>query len=148
MIKKIVTLILVTISLNSMAFECFGPDKYEWSIKKNFDLAESVFFAQVISGSAIPGDSQVKFKVIVQLPVKGEIYGEMELTTGKSHMYPSIQLFGNYLVFLYGDNKIEMCDPMYNVEFEIDSIEKLDMLSKRDDIELSKLFTEISTYVK
>ena len=64
----------------------------------------------------------------------------------KSYMHPKVELSENYLFFLYGDNEIEMCDPIYNVYYEIGSIEGLDELSRREDLQMSKLFAITVTW--
>ena len=102
----------------------------------------------MIKGTALPDDESVIFDVAVSLSIKGKPKGLLQLSTGKSYMYPKVELSGNYLFFLYGDNEIEICDPIYNVYYEIGSIEELDELSRRGDLQISKLFAEILNYIE
>lgn len=145
--RAILLMCLLWISPVVFAFECYGPDKYQWSLKQNYEKADSVFFAQVIYGTSLPEDSSVKFEVLVNLAVKGNAAGHMSLSTGRSLLYPPIELAGYYLFFLYGDNKIDMCDPIYNIGFEVNSIEALNSLSERKDLEISQVLSEIASYI-
>ena len=145
--KAILLLCLLWISPAAFAFECYGPDKYQWSLKQNYEKADSVFFGQVIYGTSLPEDSSVKFEVVVNLAVKGNAAGHMSLSTGKSFLYPPIELAGYYLFFLYGDREIGECEPIYNIGFEVNSIEALNLLSERKDLEISQVLSEIASYI-
>lgn len=136
MAKSILLLFLLTVSLRLAAFECFEVDKFEGTIEKNFELASDVIFGKVLRGNA--SDSKVDFIFDISYALKGSKLGKLKLSTGSGVIYPQVALGGDYLLFLYSQDEIGMCDPIYEMPYPIGSYVDFEEFVLRKDLLLAK----------
>lgn len=145
--KYLLSLCLVFMSSFSLAWECGSYDKYGQPIQKHLELATNVLIGTVIEGK-LDGESNIKIKFKVTVPVKGGFTNEMELIIGSDPPIEKFYIGGSYVVFFYGSNAIDFCNMVLELWTPINSIEEFKEYAKRKDTGLSEKLEIIAKYME
>lgn len=132
--KKIIFLTLF-FSSSVYGWECPRTNN-SYDLDVHWKLATGVFWGKVTSGTYNKRENyenDIDFTVDIYDTFKGDKRDNIELSTSHASLFRGIELGGNYIFFVYGNNKVDFCSILVDVQHHIETLERLNEFYSRDD---------------
>lgn len=138
---RVLFILLVFIVTPAMAFECPGYDPMRDPVEKHIEKASDILFGRVSNGEFFPNNGysgEVKISFEIFTTIKGAQSKSTEIIVEAFAGRTGIELGQSYVIFLYGNNRIDFCNLKIRLFTEIDTLEELKEHSERKDMRSSK----------
>ena len=133
-----------------MAFECPGYDPMLDPVEKHIEKASDILFGRVSKGEFFSngyyGEVKISFEIFTT--IKGPLSTNTEIIVEAFAGRTDIELGQSYVIFLYGNNRIDFCNLKIRLFTEIDTLEELKEHSKRKDMQSSKKLEPLINYIE
>lgn len=125
--------ILLLISTASQAWSCSGTAPgLSASLEKHVNAASDIYLGRPINAFLISEADKIVFELEVSETLKGNNINYVTLTTSDDPPNPDIAIGIYYIIFLYGNSKIDFCGVALNIG-DISSMEELKKAVSRTD---------------
>lgn len=126
--KVILFIFIMAYSFYAKAWECpeLGDNFYD--LDRHWQLATNVFWGRVVEGkyfSERRPTFNIDFKVAIYDTFKGDAKPEAWLTTSHESLFHGVELGGNYLIFLYGNNEVDFCGILISLPSHRETVGRL-----------------------
>lgn len=148
--RALFALLLFTVT-PVMAFECPGYDPMRDPVEKHIEKASDILFGRVSKGEFFPNNGyngEVKISFEIFTTIKGTLSTNTEIIVEAFAGRTDIELGQSYVIFLYGNNRIDFCNLKIRLFTEIDTLEELKEHSERKDMRSSKKLAPIINYIE
>ncbi len=134
-----------------MAFECPSYDPIRDPVETHIEEASDILFGRVSKGEFFPQNGhngEVKVSFDIFSTIKGTLSKNTEIIVEAFAGKTNIELGQTYVIFLYGNNRIELCNLKIKLFTDIDTLEELKEHSERKDMRSSKKLAPIISYIE
>jgi hypothetical protein len=135
----------------AMAFECPDYDPMRDPVEKHIEKASDILFGRVLKGEFLPSNGyngEVKISFEIFKTIKGPLNTSTEIIVEAFAGRTKIELGQSYVIFLYGNNRIDFCNLKIRLFTDIDTLEELKEHSERKDMRSSKKLVPIISYIE
>ncbi len=148
---KALFVLLLFIVAPAIAFECSSYDPIGDPVEKHIEKASDILFGRVQKGELLPSNGyseEVKITFEIFKNIKGPLNKSTEIVVEAFAGRTNIELGQAYVIFLYGNNRINFCNLKIRLFTDIDTLEELKEHSERKDMRSSKKLVPIVSYIE
>jgi len=148
--RALATFILY-MAASAMAFECPGYDAMQDPVEKHIEKASDILFGRVTKGEFFPNNGhsgELKISFDIFSTIKGNLNTNTEVIVEAFAGRTGIELGQSYVIFLYGNNRIDSCNLKIKLFTDIDTLPELKDYSERKDMHASKRLIPIINYIE
>ncbi|WP_331353180.1 hypothetical protein [Cellvibrio sp. UBA7671] len=134
-----------------MAFECPGYDPMRDPVETHIEKASDILFGRVSKGEFFPNNGyggEIKISFEIFSTIKGTLSKNTEIIVEAFAGETDIELGQSYIIFLYGNNRIDFCNLKIRLFTDIDTLNELKEHSERKDMRSAKKLAPIISYIE
>lgn len=148
--NNILLIILILISQNVFSWECPETNN-SYDLDTHWKLATDVFWGKVVEGKYTKRkdyENDIDFTVEIYDIFKGNLKNKVDLSTSHEALFHGVEIGENYIFFLYGDNKLDFCGILVEVQHHIETLDRLNEFYSRDEGGVLKVIKYVQSHAQ